>query len=76
VFNAELVVEGRSYPGLTVAGCLYQAVTPQSCDFAESRFPFFRSTPFEQRLLFQRPKRGEPAPLSVLPTAKYSLAAA
>ena len=76
VFDAQPLVEGRSYPGLTVAGCLYQAVTPHAVEYAERRFPFFKSTPFEQRLLFQRPKRGEPAPLSVLPTAKYSLAAA
>ena len=41
-----------------------------------ARFPFFKSTAFEQRLLFQRPKRGEPAPLTILPTAKYLLAAA
>ena len=40
------------------------------------RFPFFKSTAFEQRLLFQRPKRGEIAPLTILPTAKYLLAAA
>ena len=76
VFDAQPVVEGRSYPGLTVAGHLYQAVTPHACDYAERRFAFFKSTAFEQRLLFQRPKRGELAPLSVLPTAKYSLAAA
>ena len=41
-----------------------------------ARFPFFNSTAFEQRLLFKRPKRGETAPLTILPTAKYSLAAA
>lgn len=76
VFDAEAVVEGRTYPGLTMPVYLYQAVTPHAVEYAERRFPFFRSTPFEQRLLFQRPKRGEPAPLSVLPTAKYSLAAA
>jgi hypothetical protein len=40
------------------------------------RFPFFITTGFDQRLLFQRPKRGETAPLTILPTAKYLLAAA
>ena len=64
------------YPGLTVPVYLYESRTPEAVDQAEQRFPFFRSTQFEQRLLFQRPKRGELTPLAVLPTAKYSLAAA
>jgi hypothetical protein len=36
------------------------------------RFPFFRSTPMEQKLLFGRRQMGEPAPLTVLPTARYT----
>ena len=35
------------------------------------RFPFFRSTPMERRMLFAPPAAGELAPLTVLPTAKY-----
>ena len=35
------------------------------------RFPFFKSTPVEQRLMFAKPRRGELAPLTILPTAKY-----
>lgn len=76
VFAAESVIEARTYPGLTVPVYLYQSRTPEAVDQAERRFPFFRSTPFEQRLLFQRPQNGELTPLTVLPTAKYSLAAA
>jgi hypothetical protein len=76
VFAAESVVEARTYPGLTVPVYLYQSRTPEAVDQAERRFPFFKSSAFERRLLFQRPKHGEPAPLTVLPTAKYSLAAA
>lgn len=76
VFAAECLIEARSYPGLTVPVYLYQSRTPEAVDQAEQRFPFFKSTTFERRLLFQRPKHGEPAPLTVLPTAKYSLAAA
>lgn len=76
IFIAEPLVPPRIFPGLTVSGTLYQSRVPEAVDQAERRFPFFRSTAFEQRLLFQRPKRGEPAPLNVLPTAKYSLAAA
>ena len=36
-----------------------------------ARFPFFKSTPMEQRLMFSKPRRGENAPLTILPTAKY-----
>ena len=35
------------------------------------RFPFFKSTPVEQRMLFAKPAMGELAPLTILPTAKY-----
>ena len=35
------------------------------------RFPFFKSTKMEQRMMFGRPAHGEPAPLTILPTAKY-----
>ena len=76
VFAAEPIVEARLYPGLTVPVYLYQSRTPEAVGQAEQRFPFFKSTAFERRLLFQRPSHGEPAPLTVLPTAKYSLAAA
>ena len=34
-------------------------------------FPFFKSTPVEQRMLFAKPAKGELAPLTILPTAKY-----
>ena len=35
------------------------------------RFPFFRSTRLEQRLLFGTPGSGELPALTILPTAKY-----
>lgn len=76
VFEAESVVEARTYPGLTIPVYLYQSRTPPAVDQAERRFPFFRSTPMEQRMLFQRPKLGELAPLTILPTARYFLDAA
>lgn len=76
VFDAESVVEARTYPGLTIPVYLYQSRTPAAVDQAEQRFPFFKSTPLEQRMLFQRPKLGELGPLTILPTAKYFLDAA
>jgi len=71
VCNAEAVVEARTYPGLTVPVYLYQSRTPEAVDQAEERFPFFKSTSLEQRLLFQRPKHGELAPLTILPSARH-----
>jgi len=70
VFNAEAVVEARTYPGLTVPVYLYQSRTPEAVDQAEERFPFFKSTSLEQRLLFRR-KHGEQAPLTILPSARH-----
>ena len=76
VFDAEAVVEARTYPGLTVPVYLYQSRTPAAVDQAEQRFPFFKSTPLEQRMLFQRPKQKELGPLTILPSARYLLDAA
>jgi N-acyl-L-homoserine lactone synthetase len=76
IFRSVEAVPPRTYPGLTVPVYLYQSRCDENLEATKERFPFFRSTAFERRLLFQRPKHGEPAPLTVIPTAKYSLAAA
>jgi hypothetical protein len=76
VINAVQVGEPRPYASVNVYGLLCESNCEANMDNIVQRFPFFRSTAFEQRLLFRRPKRGETAPLTILPTAKYSLAAA
>lgn len=76
IFGSLEAVPPRTYPGLTVPVHLYQSRCADNLASTIRRFPFFNSTAFERRLLFQRPRRGEPGPLTVLPTAKYSLAAA
>lgn len=73
---AEQVVEERQYPGLTVPVSLYQSVHPAAPDKVAARFPFMESTPMEQRMLFEPRHLGQPAQLTVLPTAKYHKAAA
>lgn len=73
---AERVVEQRNYPGLTVPVSLYQSPSPEAPDKVATRFPFFESTPVEQRMLFAKRSPGQPARLTVLPTAKYHRAAA
>lgn len=76
VFNAKPVVDGQTYPGLTMPVFLYESTCPEAPDQAEARFPFFKSSRLEQRLLFGATKPGELAPLTILPTAKYSSLAA
>jgi hypothetical protein len=76
IFRSVEAVPSRTYPGLTVPVYLYQSRCADHLQSTIERFPFFKSSAFERRLLFQRPKHGEPAPLTILPTAKYSLAAA
>jgi hypothetical protein len=71
IFRSEQAAEPRVYPGLTMPVFLYQSRCSENMSSTIERFPFFGSTVFEQRLLFQRPKRGELAPLTILPTAKY-----
>jgi hypothetical protein len=40
------------------------------------RFPFYNSTPMEQRLMFGNPAINRLTPLTILPTAKYYRTAA
>lgn len=76
IFSSECIGELRSYPGLNYPVVLYRAnvLAIQNQFFA--RFPFFRSTAVEQRLLFTPPGKGRLAPLTVLPTARFFHAAA
>jgi hypothetical protein len=71
VFDAKQVVGPRTYSGLTIPVCLYQSLMDQ----AEARYPFFRSSSLERRLLFDRSGPANLA-LTVLPTVKYRRAAA
>lgn len=71
IFRSVQAAEPRMYPGLTMPVHLYQSRCSENMEDTIRRFPFFRSTAFEQRMLFQRPARGETRPLTILPTAKY-----
>ncbi|MDH6233619.1 hypothetical protein M2281_004230 [Mesorhizobium soli] len=71
IFRSVQAAEPRMYPGLTMPVHLYQSRCSDNMEDTIQRFPFFRSTAFEQRMLFQRPAMGEVAPLTILPTAKY-----
>lgn len=76
IFGSVEAVAPRTYPGLTVPVHLYESRCSQNMEKTVRRFPFFDSTASEQRMLFQRRRDDDMAPLTVLPTAKYRLAAA
>jgi N-acyl-L-homoserine lactone synthetase len=71
IFRSEQATPPRTYPGLIVPVHLYQSKCSDNMEDTIERFPFFRSSASERRMLFVRPVRGVPAPLTILPTAKY-----
>lgn len=71
VFGAVQVGEPRPYPPFSVPVVLYDANCAANREGVLRRFPFFKSTPVEQRMLFAKPAKGELPPLTILPTAKY-----
>jgi hypothetical protein len=71
IYSSEMIGDLRNYPGLNYQVVLYLANVHAIEERAFARFPFFKSTPMEQRLMFGKPLSGEPAPLTILPTAKY-----
>lgn len=72
IYKARAIGEARPYAGvINCFALLYQADVLAIKDETYARFPFFRSTPMERRLMFGRPRTGELPALTVLPTAKY-----
>lgn len=70
-FAATQVAAPRPYASVNVLGILYESKCDENMAKTIKRFPFFHSTPLEQRLLFAKPHVGELAPLTIHPTAKY-----
>jgi hypothetical protein len=71
IYYSEQIGEARPYPGVVNRVVLFRTNAYANEARYYARFPFFRSTPMERRLLFARPAAGELAPLTILPTAKY-----
>lgn len=71
IFNAFQIGGPAPYPGLIVPRYLFEAPSGANLTKTLQRFPFFRSTPTEQRMLFAPRTAEQPGPLTVLPTAKY-----
>lgn len=71
IYCSEQIGDIRDYPGLNYQVVLYRAKVNAIRERSFARFPFFKSTTTEQRMLFAKPGEGELAPLTILPTAKY-----
>lgn len=71
IYKSEQIGELREYPGLNYKVVLLRADVNAIRERSFQRFPFFMSTPMEQRMMFGAPPKGELAPLTILPTAKY-----
>lgn len=69
VYRSKQIGELRNYPRFTRKVGLYQADVQDNIARSYARYPFFRATDLEQRLLFDRPSSGAQAPLTILPTA-------
>lgn len=76
IFSSRQIGELRNYPRFTRKVGLYQADVRAIRDVSFVRYPFFRSSRLEQRLLFARPVSGATAPLTILPTASVQRKAA
>lgn len=76
IFGSVQVGEPRSYPPFTVPVMCYDSDCSINMQRTLQRFPFFRSTASERRMLFAKAPQGELSPLTILPTAKYQRAAA
>ena len=72
IYRSEQIGDLREYPGLNYPVVLYRATVAAIRERSFTRYPFFKSTPMEQRMLFAPPEEGELAPLTILPTAKYT----
>lgn len=71
VFDSSPVTEPRQASGTVVCVAqLFQSSRELNFGPTLDRYPFFRSTATERRMLFDRPSIGADAPLTVLPTAR------
>lgn len=71
IFNASQQSEGKVLPGLQSAAALFEIPCGENLRQTLERFPFFKSTPTEQRLMFGNPAINRLTPQTIVPTAKY-----
>jgi hypothetical protein len=71
IFNARQRTEGKVFPGVLAPIALFEIPCGENLRLTLERFPFFKSTPMEQRLMFSNPAINRLTPRSIMPTAKY-----
>ncbi|MFC5385061.1 hypothetical protein ACFPLB_03675 [Aquamicrobium segne] len=71
VYYSQQISEARAYPGVFNKVMLFRTNALANRDRFYTRFPFFRSTQWERRLLFAPMAEGELQPLTILPSARY-----
>ena len=71
VFMHNVLCAPRPYPTLTKPLCLMVVDYPTMCEKVFQRYPFFRSSAFERRMLFER---GEQLPVLDLPGFPFARA--
>ena len=72
VFQSRAIGEGRNYGGvINTTALLYEADVMAIRERVFTRYPFFQSTPVEQRLMFGAAPKHEPAPLTAFPTVRF-----
>lgn len=76
VFGSRPVADLRPFPDLNYEVVLFQAHYSSVATGIGQRYPFFKSSPFEQRMMFGKAPDGDLAPLTILPTARYFAQAA
>ncbi len=76
VFDAQQVGGLRAYPALNYEVVLYQAHYKSIAARTGLRYPFFKSSALEQRMMFGKPAEGDLEPLTILPTARFFAEAA
>jgi len=71
IFDSKQVGSLRQFPGLNYDVVLCQAHYTSVARNTMGRYPFFKPSPMEQRLMFGKPGVRELDPLTILPTARY-----
>jgi hypothetical protein len=71
IFNAKQRTEGKVFPGVLAPIALFEIPCGENLRLTLERFPFFKSTATEQRLMFSNPAINRLTPRTIVPTAKY-----
>ena len=71
-FGSSEIAAARKLEGVTYPFTLYGARIADIRERLETRFPFFKSQPYEQRMMFGKIDDLAYPPLNILPSAKYA----